>query len=136
MTVTEYLPFVKRWELYKSGWKYVSFPLNMGNRRDIPANALFHHSIIERLRQFPDYKPWNDIWVGGEKKLFKDIDFQEHEDGQQHSTGKPHFVYQDELTIGSVRETENCGYPSGAQKTDRIYTVALPPHGNGLQEPV
>jgi hypothetical protein len=136
MTATEYLPFVKRWELYKSGWKYVSFPVNMGNTRDIPANALFHHSVIERLRQFPGYNPRNDIWIGGEKKLFKDINFQKHEHGQQRSTGEPHFVYRDDLTIGSVRETENCEYPIGAQKTDRIYTVALPPPGSGLEEQV
>jgi hypothetical protein len=135
-TTTEYLPFVKRWELYKSGWKYVSFPVNMGNTRDIPSNALFHHSVIERLRQFPNYTPPNDVWIGSEKKHFKDIDLQEHEHGQQRSTREPHFVYQDELTIGSVRETENCEYPVGPQKTDRIYTVALPPRGGGLQEQV
>lgn len=141
MTTTEYLPFVKRWELINAKWKYVSFPVNMGNTRDIPINALFHHSVIERLRQFPNYSPRNDIWIndiriGDEKKHFKDIDLQEHEHGQQRSTGKPHFVYQDELTLGSVRETENCDYPVGPQKTDRIYTVALPPRGGGLQEQV
>ena len=136
MTTTEYLPFVKRWELYKSGWKYVSLPLNMGNTRDIPPNALFHHSVIERLRQFPNYKPPNDIWISGEKKSFKDINFLEHEHDQQRSTGEPHFVYQEGLTIGSVRETENCEYPIGAQKTDGIYTVTLPPRGGALQEQV
>jgi hypothetical protein len=135
-TTTEYLPFVKRWELYKSGWKYVSFPVNMGNTRDIPSNALFHHSVIERLRQFSNYTPPNDVWIGSEKKHFKDIDFQEHEHGQQRSTKESHFVYQDELTIGSVRETENCEYPVGPQKTDRIYTVTLPARGGGLQEQV
>jgi hypothetical protein len=108
----------------------------MGSRRDIPANALFHHAIIERLRQFRSYKPGNDIWIDGEKRIFTDIDFQEQEQGQQRSTGKPHFVYQDALTIGSVRETENCDYPSSAQKTDRIYTVALPARGSGRQEQV
>jgi hypothetical protein len=136
MTTAEYLPFVKRWELENLVWKYVSFPLNMGSTRDIPPNAFFHHSIIERLRQFPNYKPPNDIWIGKDKKSFKDINVQKHEHGQQSSTGEPHFVYQDELTIGSVRETENCDYPIGPQKTDRIYTVALPPRSGGVREQV
>jgi hypothetical protein len=118
MTATEYLPFVKRWELFGSRWEYVSFPLNMGNPRDIPANAHFHHSVIERLRQFPDYRPRNKI--GGEKELFKDINLQKHKHGQQRPTGESHFVYHNELTIGP-------------QKTDRIYTVALPPVDSGVQ---
>jgi Uncharacterized alpha/beta hydrolase domain (DUF2235) len=132
MTTTEYLPFVKRWELYnESEWKYVSLPLNMGDTRDIPANALFHHSVIERLRYFSDYRPKNDIWIGSEKRTFKELNFQKHGHGHHRPTEEPHFVYQEELTIGSVRETENCKYPVGPQKTDRIYTVALSPVAMG-----
>jgi hypothetical protein len=108
----------------------------MGSTRDIPSNALVHHSIIERLRQFPNYRPPNDIWISGEKKRFKDIHFQKHEQGQQRSAGEAHFVYQEGLTIGSVKETENCGYPVGPQKTDRIYTVELTPRGGGPKEQV
>jgi hypothetical protein len=135
-TAIEYLPFVKRWELYKSGWKYVSFPLNMGSTRDIPSNSHFHHSVIERLRHFPNYKPPNDIWIGDQKKHVKDIDVQKHEQGQELSAGEPYFVYQEDVTIGSVKETENCEYPVGPQKTDRIYTVALQPGGGGPKQQV
>ena len=38
------------------------FPLNGGAYRDIPPGALFHHSVIERMQEFPGgYKPQNDI---------------------------------------------------------------------------
>ena len=58
----EYLPWViKRWEHVetprKSGsyiWSYIGWPANRGERRDIPANALFHRSVIDRMKLAPD----------------------------------------------------------------------------------
>lgn len=75
----EHLPFViKRWEYVespkKSGsyiWDYIGYPPNHGGRRDIPSTALFHHSVIKRMRLPPDpdnhrpshYVPDNKLWV-------------------------------------------------------------------------
>jgi hypothetical protein len=108
----------------------------MGSTRDIPSNSLFHHSVIERLGQFPNYRPPNDIWIGDQKKHVKDIDVKKQEQGQELSAGEPYFVYREDRTFGSVKETENCEYPIGPQKTDRIYTVALSPRGGRPTEQV
>lgn len=75
----EYLPFViKRWEYVESPrnsksyiWDYIGWPPNRGERRDIPSTALFHHSVISRMRLSPDpenyrpkhYVPNNALWV-------------------------------------------------------------------------
>ncbi|KAF7507318.1 hypothetical protein GJ744_010752 [Endocarpon pusillum] len=75
----ELLPFgIKRWEYVesppKSGsyvWDYIGWPPNLGGRRNIPSNALFHHSVIKRMRLSPDpknyrpkhYVPNNPLWV-------------------------------------------------------------------------
>jgi hypothetical protein len=82
MTNTRYaelLPFViKRWEYVESPlnsgsyiWDYIGWPPNLGGRRDIPSTALFHHSVISRMRLSPDpnnyrpehYVPNNALWV-------------------------------------------------------------------------
>ena len=58
----DYLPFFRRWELINGKWEPQRFPPNMGGTRDIPPTALFHHSVKERMLQFPDkYHPRNDI---------------------------------------------------------------------------
>lgn len=66
----EWMPFIKRWEFVedsarKGGWKwdYIMFPLNGGGRRDIPNTALFHHAVINRMRDDPKYLPNNHMWV-------------------------------------------------------------------------
>ena len=77
----EYLPWViKRWEHVESPrdsgsyiWSYIGWPPNRGERRDIPSNALFHRSVINRMDLPPDpdpkkyrtnyYMPNNFLWV-------------------------------------------------------------------------
>ena len=63
----EYLPWViKRWEYVESPrgsksyiWSYIGWPLNRGGCRDIPCNALFHHSVLGRMDLPPDLDPKN-----------------------------------------------------------------------------
>jgi hypothetical protein len=43
-------------------WKYVTFPLNKGQTRDIPPGAHFHHSLLERMKNPKDYRPTNEVW--------------------------------------------------------------------------
>ena len=77
----EYLPWViKRWEYIECpkkpgtyNWNYIGWPPNKGERRDIPATALFHRSVIDRMDLSPDpnpekyrtelYRPNNSLWV-------------------------------------------------------------------------
>lgn len=66
----EWLPFIKRWNFQEDdkavggwAWKYIMFPLNGGGRRDIPANALWHHAVIARMTQDKEYNPTNNMWV-------------------------------------------------------------------------
>ena len=77
----EYLPWViKRWEYVENPrnpgsyiWSYIGWPPNRGERRDIPSNALFHRSVINRMELPPDpnpenyrtkcYVPNNILWV-------------------------------------------------------------------------
>ena len=77
----EFLPWViKRWEHVEnprgSGsyiWSYIGWLPNRGERRDIPSNALFHRSVIDRIDLPPDpdpekyrtkgYVPSNFLWV-------------------------------------------------------------------------
>ena len=77
----EYLPWViKRWEHVDNPrdpgsyiWSYIGWPPNRGERRDIPSNALFHRSVIDRMDLPPNpdpkkyrteyYVPDNFLWV-------------------------------------------------------------------------
>ncbi|KAI1196470.1 hypothetical protein F5X97DRAFT_208716 [Nemania serpens] len=56
----EVLPFITRWELEKNIWVHVRFPLNNGNSRDIPRDAVLHESLIWRLKNDPTYCPRNN----------------------------------------------------------------------------
>ncbi|KAK2036328.1 hypothetical protein LZ31DRAFT_601367 [Colletotrichum somersetense] len=56
----EWLPFITRWELEDSGWKNVRFPLNKGQTRDIPKDAVLHESLLWRLKNDPTYCPGNN----------------------------------------------------------------------------
>lgn len=63
--IMEYLPF-RRMDLRPDGsWKAISLPLPMGETRDIPENALVHHSAIRRMEANPNYRPGNLIIGGG-----------------------------------------------------------------------
>ena len=61
----EFLPWViKRWEHVENPqvpgsyiWSYIGWPPNRGERRDIPYNALFHRSVIDRMDLSPDPDP-------------------------------------------------------------------------------
>jgi len=61
----EYLPF-RRMDLRSDGsWKAITFPLPMGETRDIPENAWIHHSAIRRMEANENYRPGNLIIGGG-----------------------------------------------------------------------
>ena len=63
--IMEYLPF-RRMDLRADGsWKAISFPLPMGETRDIPEDAKIHGSAIERMKHDPTYRPGNLIVGGG-----------------------------------------------------------------------
>lgn len=61
----EYLPWViKRWEHVENPrkpgsyiWSYIGWPPNRGECRDIPSNALFHRSVLNRLKLPSDPDP-------------------------------------------------------------------------------
>lgn len=76
----EYFPLIKRWEFVedtskKGGWKwdYILFPLNRGGRRDIPNTALFHHAVINRMRDDPKYMPDNHMWVRNSRDFSRPV---------------------------------------------------------------
>lgn len=60
LTKTEWLPNITRWELEGDDWRNVRFPLNGGNTRDIPRDAVLHASLLWRLRNDPSYHPKNN----------------------------------------------------------------------------
>lgn len=61
----EYLPF-RRMDLRPDGsWKAITFPLPMGETRDIPENAWIHNSAIRRMEADGEYRPGNLIIGGG-----------------------------------------------------------------------
>ena len=63
--IMEYMPF-RRMDLRPDGsWKAISFPLPMGETRDIPETAWIHHSAIRRMEADPNYRPGNLIIGGG-----------------------------------------------------------------------
>ncbi|EMC96032.1 hypothetical protein BAUCODRAFT_148869 [Baudoinia panamericana UAMH 10762] len=63
--VMEYLPF-RRMDLHEDGsWKPISWPLPMGEPRDMPDTALVHGSVIRRMEADPSYRPGNLIIGGG-----------------------------------------------------------------------
>ncbi|KAH9237114.1 hypothetical protein K456DRAFT_1781146, partial [Colletotrichum gloeosporioides 23] len=60
----EIFPLIKRWELTHvkdtETWEWVRFPLNRGQTRDIPRDAILHHSLIQKLYTDDDYMPQNN----------------------------------------------------------------------------
>ena len=69
--IMEYLPF-RRMDLQPDGsWKAISFPLPMGEVRDIPEDAWIHHSAIKRMEVDPNYRPGNLIVGGGGRGMRK-----------------------------------------------------------------
>ena len=69
--IMEYLPF-RRMDLKADGsWKAITFPLPMGEVRDIPEDAKIHHSAIKRMEANEDYRPGNLIVGGGGRGVRK-----------------------------------------------------------------
>ena len=67
----EYMPF-RRMDLRPDGsWKAITFPLPMGEVRDIPESAWIHHSAIRRMEANEDYRPGNLIIGGGGRGVRK-----------------------------------------------------------------
>ncbi|KAL8733867.1 MAG: hypothetical protein Q9166_001855 [cf. Caloplaca sp. 2 TL-2023] len=67
----EYMPF-RRMDLRPDGsWKAITFPLPMGEVRDIPEDAKIHHSAIRRMEANEDYRPGNLIIGGGGRGVRK-----------------------------------------------------------------
>ncbi|KAL8778932.1 MAG: hypothetical protein Q9194_001727 [Teloschistes cf. exilis] len=63
--IMEYMPF-RRMDLQPDGsWKAITFPLPMGEVRDIPEDAKIHHSAIKRMQANENYRPGNLIIGGG-----------------------------------------------------------------------
>ncbi|KAI2620828.1 hypothetical protein GGS21DRAFT_536449 [Xylaria nigripes] len=57
----EWFPFITRYELNSKGeWENWRFPLNCGNARDIPKDAVLHSSLIWRLKNDATYQPKNN----------------------------------------------------------------------------
>ena len=154
----EYLPWViKRWEHVKdprkSGsyiWSYTGWPPNRGERRDIPSNALFHRSVIDRMDLSPDsdpkkyrteyYMPNNSLLVQDgsaqvdERTLselskwssLKDCDHESETHGlvKREKKRDINFVLANDLTNGSVA-VEGQSVVVGAKDWDGIYRVVL-----------
>ncbi|KAI4277853.1 MAG: hypothetical protein L6R38_005357 [Xanthoria sp. 2 TBL-2021] len=69
--IMEYMPF-RRMDLRPDGsWKAITFPLPMGEVRDIPEDAKIHHSAIRRMEENEDYRPGNLILGGGGRGVRK-----------------------------------------------------------------
>lgn len=154
----EYLPWViKRYEHVVSPtdsksyiWSYIGWPPNRGERRDIPSNALFHRSVIDRMDLPPDpdpakyrtkhYVPDNSLWVqdsstdGTPLHVERNLSELAHwsspnscdrgSETQVLVKPKPDlkFILADDLTKGSVA-IEGESVVVGAEKWDGIYRV-------------
>lgn len=69
--IMEYLPF-RRMDLQPDGsWKAITFPLPMGEVRDMPEDAKIHHSAIRRMEVDENYRPGNLIVGGGGRGVRK-----------------------------------------------------------------
>lgn len=63
--IMEFLPF-KRMDLRPDGsWKAISWPLPMGETRDIPDDVKIHHTVMHRMMYDSSYRPGNLIIGGG-----------------------------------------------------------------------
>ena len=69
--IMEYLPF-RRMDLTPEGtWNAISWPLPMGEVRDIPEGAKVHNSAIRRMKADERYRPGNLIIGGGGRGVRK-----------------------------------------------------------------
>ena len=69
--IMEYLPF-RRMDLTPEGtWTAISWPLPMGEVRDIPEGAKIHNSAIRRMKADERYRPGNLIVGGGGRGVRK-----------------------------------------------------------------
>ncbi|POR35033.1 Uncharacterized protein TPAR_04774 [Tolypocladium paradoxum] len=57
---TEWFPLITRWELVGNVWVNVRFPLNKGDTRDVPTDAVLHESLLWRLHNDSSYQPSNN----------------------------------------------------------------------------
>jgi hypothetical protein len=63
--IMEFLPF-RRMDLRPDGtWKAISWPLPMGEVRDVPYDVKVHNSAIRRMKADENYRPGNVIIGGG-----------------------------------------------------------------------
>lgn len=63
--IMEFLPF-RRMDLRPDGsWKAISWPLPMGETRDVPLDVKIHNSVIRRMKADKNYRPGNLIVGGG-----------------------------------------------------------------------
>jgi len=131
----EYVPLIKRWEYYWEGgkgtWKYVSLPLNRGGGRDIPPNAKFHRSVLERMTHDLNYKPTNDVFLADaqgdvktDRKLNKlrmvapaAIPAPTNVKGSRRSQKPLHSAGEREALLGHLQFEKNDSYG------DEIYTI-------------
>ena len=145
----EYLPWViKRWEHVKNPldagsyiWSYIGWPPNQGQRRDIPSNALFHRSVINRMDlRTICYVPNNFLWVqksGTPDVVEKNLSELTHRcspkycdrESETQPLVKPdiEFVLANDLTTGSV-SVEGQNVEIGVGESEGIYRVVLDSH--------
>ncbi|KKY29273.1 hypothetical protein UCRPC4_g00065 [Phaeomoniella chlamydospora] len=67
----EYLPFRRMDLMPDNSWRSIRWPLPKGEVRDIPADALIHHSAIRRMEKDENYRPGNLIVGGGGRGIRK-----------------------------------------------------------------
>ena len=127
----EYLPWViKRWEHVENPrdsesyiWSYIGWPPNRGERRDIPSNALFHRSVIDRMDLLPDpnpkkyrtkcYMPNNFLWVqDSSAQLIKGAS---KATTAPHAAGTPHVVKRNLSELANRSSPKDCDRESETQ---------------------
>jgi len=102
--VMEFLPF-KRMDLRPDGsWKAISWPLPMGETRDIPYDIKVHHTVIQRMRHDSNYRPGNLIIGGGGRGLRRAPESAGMGEWEVVEQGKGHPV--DEVWVRAKRRVE------------------------------
>ena len=139
----EFLPCViKRWEHVENPqepgsyiWSYIGWPPNRGEPRDIPSNALFHRSVIDRMNLSPDpdpekhrtkcYMPNNFLWVeDSSAQLTKGAG---KATTAQDAAGTPHVVKMNLSELADRSSPKNCDHENETQglvKRDIKFVIA------------
>lgn len=118
---TEMLPFMVRAELKNNKWTTESRWPNMGGTRDIPAGAVFHHSVLHRLASGKEhnYKPANNRGDTGKALLVDPDVLMENPDTETYKVDKRkhHQTYilkaDEDFVRAKMNETATNPIPNG-----------------------